>query len=96
MEIRFSTARRYPEDDIWKAAKDNACHARIKWATTAACRFILTVNKDSYDQADFATQDKVLLALLTLDPAASIRTAKANINGLADFHSQVRQREGVQ
>ncbi len=88
MEIRFSTTRPHAEDSIWKAAKDNGCHARIKWATTAAVRFILVTAKESYDQAPPETQDKVIRALLVLDPEATIRTARATFEGLQDFEAQ--------
>lgn len=92
MEIRFSTARQYPEDDIWQAARLAGCYARVKWATTAAVRFQLVKDKDSYEQADSDIQDKVIGALLDLDPDATIRTARAVFEGRTDFESQLKAR----
>lgn len=88
MEIRFSTARYYPEDDIMQIAKLAGCHARVKWATTAAARFQLVRDRDSYEQADTGIQDKVIHALLNLDPEATIKTARAVYEGLTDFKTQ--------
>lgn len=42
--------------------------------------------------ADTADHDKVIRALLTLDPDATVRTARAVFEGLADFEAQVKAR----
>lgn len=92
MEIRFSTARQYPEDEIWQVARLAGCHARVKWSTAAAVRFQLVRSKESFEQAEPTTQEKVIAALLNLDPGATIRTARAVYEGKMDYESQLKGR----
>ena len=92
MEIRFSKARQYPEDSIWAAAHAAGIHARVKWATTAAVRFQLVQDKESYVQAPPDKQEAVIAALLALDPDATIRTARAIYEGLIDYQTQTKAR----
>ena len=92
MEIRFSDTwargNAYPEDTVKRAAKSACLHAHLKWADDSACRFILVEHPGSYHIADHASHDKVICALLAIDPLAEIRTAKAIYCGLADFERQ--------
>ena len=93
MEIRFSDnwchrGNAYLETTVHGAARDAGLHARIKWADDSACRFTLVEHRDSYQLADHAAHDKVIRALLQVDPQAEIRTAKAIYRGLADFLNQ--------
>jgi len=92
MEIRFSKARQYPEDQVWSVAHAAGIHARVKWATTAAVRFQLVTGKDSYTQAPTDKQEAVIAALLALDPDATVRTARAIYEGREDYLAQTKAR----
>lgn len=93
MEIRFSDnwcqrGNAYPELAVQHAARDAGLHARLKWADDSACRFTLVEHRDSPQLADHEAHNVVIRALLTVDPQAEIRTAKAIFRGIADFINQ--------
>ena len=88
MELRLS--KPYPgfEHVLDKTARLYKAYARIKWATSTQIRFELVEKPLSPNQAPFDVQSKVIRVLLHVDPRATIRTAKATYNGLADFERQ--------
>ncbi len=88
MEIRFSQPWQFPEDDIRATAKDVGVYARVKWAREREARFALVADRDSYAPATTEQHDRVIRALLTLDPDATVRTARAVYEGLQDFEKQ--------
>ena len=94
MEVRFSdqwvrdNPRIYPETAISKVAIANDHWVAIKWADDSACRFVILERPGDAQLADYAAHDKVIRALLAIDPHAEIRTAKAIYRGLADFDNQ--------
>ena len=92
MEIRLSKPNLFFDSHIDKAAKAAGCYARIKWAKADTCRFILVDRAMSFKPAIFEQHDSVIRALLELDPDATIRTARATYEGLADFKTQVKAR----
>ena len=96
MEIRFSDAwarlNDYPEDTVRHVAASHGQHAKVKWADDSACRFTIQEHRDSPALADHATHDKIIRQLLTIDPDAEIRTAKAIYRGYEDFQHQTKQR----
>ncbi len=92
MEIRFSKAMAFPEQPIRAAAKDAGVYARIKWGRMSEARFILCSEFGGYQPATTEAHDRVIRALLTLDPDAVVRTAKAIYSGRDDFENQVKAR----
>ncbi len=87
MEIRFSDKgweRVTPDpyvDTVHDAAGELGIATRMTSARGRSVRFTLPGS----DEAD---HDRVIRALLTLDPDATVRTAKAIYNGKADFEKQ--------
>lgn len=96
MEIRFSDewARANPsfEDTIRRTAQDFSCHAQVKWSAAFAARFVLVDGWNSYKPATEQQHDQIIAALLQLDPAATVRTARAIYKGLSDFERQRQAR----
>lgn len=91
MEIRLSIPNTEFEQHISEAAKAEGCFALVKWAKPSQIRFtLLALNSPS--QAPTEIQDKVIRALLVLDPEAEIRTARANYEGLTDYDAQFTAR----
>lgn len=88
MEIRFSNN----EDamfftDALVAAKPVEIAGLRKTFDGRTIRFRLV-------KADQADHDRVIRALLTLDPDATVRTARAVYEGLTDFEAQYKARNG--
>ncbi len=91
MEIRFSDMPgERPVDAVLNTASDPAnsggdpgggYYAKITSAKGLRVRFTLP-------GADTIAHDRVIRALLTLDPDATVRTARAVFQGLADFERQ--------
>ena len=87
MEIRFSesyaafAARVALWSRICDAATDRDLIPQLTRANGAQVRFTLP-------GASVAEHDRVIRALLTLDPDATVRTARAVYEGLADFEKQ--------
>jgi hypothetical protein len=91
MEIRLSAPNTEFEQHISQAAKAEGCWALVKWAKSAQIRFTLLA-LNSPRQAPTEVQDKVIRALLVLDPEAEIRTARATFESLADWDAQFAAR----
>jgi len=81
MLIQFSQERRYPAADVDTAAKAAGATMECKWVSPDEVRFTLP-------GATTAQHEQVILALLTLDPRATIRTARARYAGLHDYMRQ--------
>ena len=84
MEIRWSSefGRYRGEQDIEQLVLDKVWPFKIanpRW-NGMHYRFVL--------DADERAHDRVIRALLTLDPDATVRTARAIYEGLADFEKQ--------
>ncbi len=93
MEIRFSS-KAHPANQcvfVHNAAEKFGVFANIGKVHGRAVRFQLhdgfsgTVSTEDYDN--------VIRALLNLDPDATIRTARAVYEGLADFEAQYKVRK---
>lgn len=85
----FMTDHAYPGDWVRKIAQNCSVHARVKWDTDAGeARFTLVDGWNSYKPATAARHESVILALLTLDPRATIRTSRALYKGLIDYRRQ--------
>lgn len=80
MLIQFSTPRDYPRGLVAEAAAPII--PAFKWASSIEVRFTLP-------GATTAQHESVILALLTLDPRATIRTSRARYVGLADYQRQI-------
>lgn len=85
MLITFSKERRYPAADIDNAAKQVGATMECKWVCPDEVRFTLP-------GASEAQHESVIRALLTLDPHARIRTARAVYESLEDYQAQVKAR----
>ncbi len=88
MEIRHKTHNLFRDSHVRKAAEAAHCYANVKWSDPFSVRFTLHSAGPGSAPADVATHDKVILALLTLDPDATVRTARATYESLADFEAQ--------
>jgi hypothetical protein len=88
MEIRHKTHNLFRAHHVAEAAKQHNCYANVKWSDPFSVRFTLHSDGPGSPAADVATHDKVILALLTLDPDATVRTARATYESLADFNAQ--------
>ncbi len=80
MEIRFKKRFNFPDQVVSDAAARFQVVHNIKWAFGDDCRFTLATDEQGHD--------RVIRALLTLDPDATVRTARACYNGLKDFEHQ--------
>lgn len=92
MEIRTSFHHKFLDVQVQEAARKAGCYARVKWATTNQCRFILLDRPLSTTTATFAQHDAVIAALLDLDPDAYVRTARATYEGRDDMQAQLKAR----
>lgn len=92
MEIRLSSPDPSFDAKIEKAANRAGCFSRVKWATANQVRFILVEKAMSMKQASFEQHDEVIARLFMADPHATIRTARAQFEGAADFHAQKKAR----
>lgn len=98
MEIRFSEGYVSPGGRPTLATKETVENVAAKlglvaWDARArreSVRFVLNNNNGS--MASDAAHDRVIRALLTLDPDATIRTARAVFEGLKDFEAQYAAR----
>lgn len=81
MLIQFSDDIPEPELAVEQCASTWPI-ADIKWCRGNEVRFTLP-------GATVAQHEQVILALLTLDPRATIRTARARYAGLADYQRQL-------
>lgn len=79
MLITFSEPRNYPRATVVKAA--GALNPSFTWSRGLEVRFTLP-------GATTAQHESVILALLELDPRATIRTSRAFYKGLADYVRQ--------
>ncbi len=80
MEIRFSKEMPAPSGIVRRAALDQKVLVAIGKENHYSCRFTLATDEHDHD--------RVIRALLTLDPDATVRTARAVFQGLADFEKQ--------
>ncbi len=88
MEIRFSKLRPDPWGDVYSTARSVCVIAKYTKAFgMERCRFTLP-------EANESEHDSVIRALLTLDPDATVRTARAVYECLADFEAQYKARNG--
>lgn len=69
------------------AVSNRGCGMEFTSVRGACVRFRLI-------DADEADHDHIIRALLTLDPDATVRTARAVYEGLADFETQYKARNG--
>lgn len=91
MEIQFWNPYHAPEKHVRAFASAAGAYARVKWARDgagSACRFHLVEHTESRTSATTEAHDSVILALLTLDPRATVRTARAVYKGLSDYQRQ--------
>ncbi len=96
MEIRFSKEQRYPWTWVWDCieSKPHDCFASLSSATPQGVRFKL-LDASGNRAATEAQHDAVIRSLLTQDPQATIRTARAVYEGLADYEAQRKARVGT-
>ena len=92
MEIRHKTHNLFRDSHVRKAAEAAHCYANVKWSDPFSVRFTLHSDGPGSAPADVATHDRVILALLELDPDATVRTARATFEGLADYKAQLAAR----
>lgn len=92
MLITFSTPLANPCDVIRDAAIDAGCYASITWSRSPQVRFILTTEAFGNSPASSDKHDAVIKTILTLDPDATVRTARAVYEGLQDFKTQMKAR----
>lgn len=84
MEIRFST-----HSDVTRAVTSlETCGLRVENFRFSRGREV----RFSLPDASVADHDRVIRALLTLDPDATVRTARAVYEGLEDFVRQCEAR----
>lgn len=88
MEIRHKTHNLSRAHHVAEAAESHHCYANVKWSNPFSVRFTLHSDGPGSPPADVATHDQVILALLTLDPDATVRTARATYESLADYQAQ--------
>lgn len=90
MEIRFSDGfRADPQDTVDNIASTHRAHMHLSSASGQSVRFTLRRSYRAESKiVDDMAHDIVIRALLTLDPDARVRTAKAVFNGLKDFEAQ--------
>lgn len=81
MLITFSERERWQEEPGEAVLRASDGKADIKWCTDSEVRFTLP-------GATLAQHESVILALLTLDPRATIRTSRARYVGLRDYVNQ--------
>ena len=84
MEIRFSKVPADPIARVHEYAHAAGATARITKLRSPFLRFSL--------DGDERQHDEVIRALLTYDPHATIRTARAVYEGRDDFEAQVKAR----
>ncbi len=92
MEIRHKTHNLFRGHHVAEAAKAHHCYANVKWSDPFSVRFTLHSDGPGSAPADTETHDKVIRALLELDPEALVRTARAVYDGRSDFEAQVKAR----
>ena len=92
MEIRHHTHNLFRDSHVRKAAEAAHCYANVKWSDPFSVRFTLHASGPGSAPADTATHDKVIRSLLDLDPNATVRTARAIYEGLADYQTQTKAR----
>ncbi len=81
MEIRFSKPVGSEVGTVYRMAHAADCAVKLASANGRRVRF-------SLPEADEQKHDRVIRALLTLDPDATVRTARAVYEGLEDFQRQ--------
>ena len=81
MEIRFSKPVGSEVGTIYRLAHVADVAVKLTSANGRRVRFTLP-------EASIVAHDRVIRALLTLDPDATVRTARAVYEGLADFEKQ--------
>lgn len=92
MLITFSRNYPQPESMVTEAARLAHAFPKIRWARPGECRFVLTLSQGNAASASNAAHDTCIRALLMIDPLATVRTARANYEGLRDFEAQVKAR----
>lgn len=92
MEIRHKTHTLYRDAHVRNAAAGANCYANVKWSDPFSVRFTLHATGPGSPAASVEAHDAVILALLTLDPNATVRTARATYENLADFLAQQKVR----
>lgn len=97
MEIRWTKAFNDPWHAVWQTVEDAgrdhgypSLTAELTSQRENTVRFKTKFSRR--DLADEPATDVAIRALLTLDPDAVVRTAKAIYNGRADFEQQVKTR----
>lgn len=93
MEIRHKSHNLFRAHHVADAAKAHDLYANIKWSDPFSVRFTLHCDGPGSAPANSDAHDKVIRALLVLDPDATVRTARATYNGLRDFESQCESRK---
>lgn len=94
MEIRFSK-REDPLhllNKVLAATRQCGVSAQRMLIRDRAVRFILADDTFGTQTATVEQHDQVIRALLTLDPDATVRTARAIYEGLSDFEAQHKAR----
>lgn len=86
MEIRYSQPPAYP---AWSKADQCAKMFGLEAAITSTSQYGV---RFTLPGASVDDHDRVIRALLTLDPDATIRTARACYEGLRDFEAQLSVR----
>jgi len=84
MEIRFSKPIGSEVGTLYRVSRNAGCEARLTSANGRRVRFTLATDEPGHD--------RVIRALLTLDPDATVRTARAVYEGLEDFERQFAAR----
>ena len=92
MKIRHNTHNLFRDSHVRQAAINAHCYANVKWSDPFSVRFTLHADGPGSKPADSDTHDKVIRALLELDPDATVRTARAIYEGLADMQAQLKAR----
>lgn len=92
MLVTFSHFYPQPESIVTEAARKANAFPQIKWARPGEVRFTLTTSALNGASASNAQHDHVIRDLLTLDPQARVRTARALYEGLADYEAQLKAR----
>ena len=85
MEVRFSKPVGSEVGILYRTV--HACDMAVKLTSANGARVRFTLPEASIDG-----HDRVIRALLTLDPDATIRTSRAVYEGLASFEAQVKAR----
>ena len=81
MEIQFSKPVGSEVGTVYRLAHAADCAIKLTSASGPHVRFTLP-------EASVEDHDRVIRALLTLDPDATVRTARAVYEGLEDFEKQ--------